>query len=114
MQKPGDQGRMGGGDDAASVEQVLKALESRATEAERRLRTLEQGATLCSRGGNERTHTVGIRSSQLRAGPQSRTSSHEIVQTLQVVRELLYKAKERQLELEKKEATLVKERTQVC
>ncbi|KAL3151624.1 hypothetical protein ABBQ38_012615 [Trebouxia sp. C0009 RCD-2024] len=87
MQKPGDQGRMGGGDDAASVEQVLKALESRATEAERRLRTLEQG-------------------------PQSRTSSHEIVQTLQVVRELLYKAKERQLELEKKEATLVKERTQ--
>lgn len=36
------------------------------------------------------------------------------MQTLQVVRDLLYKAKERQLELEKKEATLVKERTQVC
>ena len=36
------------------------------------------------------------------------------MQTLQVVRELLYKAKQRQVELEKKEATLVRERTQVC
>ena len=36
------------------------------------------------------------------------------MQTLQVVRDLLYKAKERQLELENREATLVRERTQVC
>ena len=49
----------------------------------------------------------------MNAGVQINTVSHEVVQTLKSVRELLSKAKERQIELEKKEATLVKENTQV-
>ena len=47
------------------------------------------------------------------AGVQSATAPHEVVQTLHSVRDLLDKAKAKQLELEKKEATLVKANTQV-
>ena len=47
------------------------------------------------------------------AGSQETGASPEVIQTLQSVRQLLSKAQERQLELEKREAALVKESTQV-
>ena len=99
-------------------EQKLKALEDRAAEAERRLRTLEQGISTHVSSSRLSDSTMFIAASKTFnrrscAGAQSAVVSQEVVQTLQSVRDLLAKAKAKQLVLEQKEATLVKENTQV-
>lgn len=66
-------------------EQLLSELEKRAADAEHRLSVLENG--------NE--------------GPRT-AASPDVIQVLQTVKQLLLKAKERQLELEKNEAQLTK------
>ncbi|KAL0027288.1 hypothetical protein WJX77_010354 [Trebouxia sp. C0004] len=65
-----------------SNEQLLSELEKRAADAENRLSVLENGT---------------------RVG-----ASPDVIQVLQTVKQLLFKAKERQLELEKSEAQLTK------
>ncbi|DBA94159.1 TPA: hypothetical protein ACH3X1_001797 [Trebouxia sp. C0004] len=68
-----------------SNEQLLSELEKRAADAENRLSVLENG------------------SEGTRVG-----ASPDVIQVLQTVKQLLFKAKERQLELEKSEAQLTK------
>ncbi|DBB11923.1 TPA: hypothetical protein ACH3X3_006063 [Trebouxia sp. C0006] len=68
-----------------SNEQLLSELEKRAADAEKRLNVLESG--------NEGSRTG---------------ASPDVIQVLQSVKQLLVKAKDRQIELEKSEAQLTK------
>lgn len=97
---------------AADQEKLLKRLEDRATEAERRLSAIENGNIKAARSPSHRGRALTT-AVLLIVGSQGTGASPEVVQTLQSVRQLLSKAKDRQLELEKREATLLKESTQV-